>query len=147
MSLRTSLLAVCAAARSLSGPAFADIRTNQLTIRTRTWSGARVGAGTSTDADLVLPSHFPIRYLTAQQISSAAGRYEVGDLRVDHITPSNGGSVGYTVNQLNPPVTARNVEVIYILTGEHAGWYSLIDFRSYRPFTYQLIIRRRATPP
>lgn len=147
MSLRTGLLAVVAAARALTGPTGFDVRVNQLTIRTRTWSGTYVGQGTSTDADLVLPAHFPIRYLTEQEINSASGQYEMGDILVDHITPSDGASVGYTPAQLHPTVTANNVELMYLITGTHAGEYAFLELRSFRAFTHQLVLRRSTRTP
>lgn len=147
MSLRKGLLGIVDAARSLSGPKFADIRVNQLTIRTRTWSGARIGQGTYTDSDLVLPAQYPIRYLSMQEINTSAGQYETGDVLVDHVTPSNGKGVGYTNEQLQPTVTTNNVEVIYILAGDHPGEYSIVEFRTLRPFTIQMVLRRRTTTP
>lgn len=147
MSLRTSLLKAVESARALSGPTFADIRVNQLTIRTRTWSGSYVGLGTPTDSDLVLPAHYPIRFISAHEINAAAGQYEMGDLLVDHITPSDGVDVGYTPEQLRPTVTTNNVEIIYVITGPHAGEYSCAELRTFRPFTYQLVLRRKTTTP
>lgn len=147
MSIRLAMLAAVEAARKLSGPTFADIRVNQLTVRTRTWSGTRLGLGTSTDSDLVLPPHYPIRYLTAQEVFSSAGSYEVGDILVDHVTPSDGNGTGYTPEQLRPTITENNVEVIYLLTGTHAGEYRCMDLRTYRAFTTQLVLRRRGTTP
>ncbi len=147
MSLRTSLLKVCEQFRTLSGPDFADIRVNSLTIRTRTWSGNRIGLGTTSDSDLVLPPHYPVRHLTAQEIFSSSGLYETGDIIVDHITPTDGASVGYSALQLRPVITSDNVEVLYVIEGTHAGIYRAIDIRTYRPFTSQLILRRRADDP
>lgn len=147
MSLRTSLLAVVESARSLSGPTFADIRVNQVTIRTRTWSGSILRDGTATDSDLVLPPHYPVRLITEQELNASGGQYEVGDILVDHVTPSNGAGVGYTPEDLRPVVTTDNVEIIYVITGPHAGEYGIIDLRTYRPFTYQLVLRRKITTP
>lgn len=146
MSLRTDLLKVVEAARTLSGPAFADIR-EQLTIRTRTWSGVAIGDATPSDVDLVLPAHYPIRYLNSQEISSSAGVYEQGDILVDHITPSDGAGVGYTPSQLRPTVTSDRVELIYVVTGNHSGEYHCIELRTYKPFTFQLVLRRSARTP
>lgn len=123
------------------------IRTNSLTIRTRTWSGERLRQGDPTDVDLVLPARYPIRYLTSQEIFSADGRYETGDVLVRHITPSDGAGTGYTPAQLNPTVTSNNVEIIYLLVGEHAGEYTLIECRTFKPFSYELVLRRRTTSP
>lgn len=147
MSFRTSILATVDAARSIAGPSQYDIRTNRVTIRTRTWDGDFVGAGNYTDSDLDLAPHYPIRYVTTQEIFSSGGAYETGDILVDHITPSDGGSVGYTKEQLHPQPTSDNVEIIHILTGTHAGEYRCLDVRTYRPFTFQLILRRRANTP
>lgn len=147
MSFRTSLLKTVEAARSLSGPSGVDIRVNQLTIRTRTWSGRLLGDGTATDVDLVIPAHYPIRLVTEQEINTAGGQYEVGDILVDHITPSDGAGTGYTPTQLKPVVTTDNVEIIYLIAGPHAGEYSAVELRTYRPFTYQLVLRRKITTP
>jgi hypothetical protein len=123
------------------------IRTNRVTIRTRTWSGTRLRQGDPTDVDLELPARYPVRYLTGQEISSSAGQYETGDVLVRHITPSDGTGVGYTPAQLQPAVTTNNVELIYILVGEHAGEYTLIDLRTFRPFSYEMVLRRKSTTP
>jgi hypothetical protein len=147
MSFRTDFYPLLDELRSLAGPSEFDIRLNQLTIRTRTWSGTIVGEGTSTDSDLVLPAHYPVRFMTAQEISSAAGEYEVSDLLVDHITPFDGVSVGYTKDQLRPQPTSDNVEIIYILTGSHAGDYHCMEIRNYKAFTTQLVLRRRGETP
>ena len=144
MSFVTDLLKAVDDARKISEDF--GVRTNQLTIRKRTWSGAFLEQGTATDEDLVLPARYPIRYVTAQEVNSSAGSYEAGDILVDHITPSD-GTVGYTPAQLKPVITTNNVEIIYVLTGAHAGEYSLVDCRTYRPFTYQLVLRRRASTP
>ena len=143
MSLRTSLLAVVEAARKISGPTGVDIRVDQLTIRTRTWSGTRLRLGTDTDVDLVLPANYPIRLIASHEVHADVGRYEYGDILVNHITPSDGAGVGYTPAQLKPAVTTDNVEILYIITGSHAGTYELVEARTYRPFTYQLVLRRR----
>lgn len=137
-------MAVADAARTLSGPTGLDIRTNQLTIRTRTWSGTYLRDGTATDVDLVLPARYPVRRVSAHEMAASAGVYELGDLSVAHITPFDGVSVGYTQAQLNPTITSNKVEVIYVITGSHAGNYSLKECQTYRPFSYRLILTRRA---
>ncbi len=147
MSFRTAILAAVEAARSISGPSGLDIRVNQLTIRTRTWSGRQLRDGTATDSDLVLPAHYPVRLLKAEEISSSGGEYEVGDISVGHITPFDGVSVGYTPTQLKPHVTSDSVELIYIITGVHGGEYKVISCQTYRPFSYKLILRRKTTTP
>lgn len=144
MSLRTSLIPTVEYFRSISGPTFADIRTNQLTIRTRVWSGGQLRLGAAIDSDLVLPPHYPIRYLNSREVSSSAGKYVVGDILVDHITPSDGLGTGYSLEQLSPELLNNASELIYIITGTHAGEYCSIETRTYRPFTYQLVLRNRS---
>lgn len=149
MSIRLAYLKVAEKARKLSGPSFADIR-HKLTVRKRTWSGDYVGDGTSSDEDLVLPPHYPIRPLTQQEVYSANGQYILGDIYVNHITPSDGAGTGYTKEQLNPTITTNKVDVIYIVTdtdGEINGEYTCIDFQKYRPFSIRLVLRRRSSPP
>lgn len=147
LSFRLSLLAMLDAARSIAGPAGLDIRTNFLTIRTRTWSGSVLGQGTVTDSDLVLKQHYPIRYVTTAEIDQSGGQYEVGDIAVNHITPSNGVGVGYTPTQLKPVVTADNVELIYLITGAHEGEYAVKTLETYRPFSYRLVLSRSTRTP
>lgn len=144
MSIRTACRKIADKARALSGPTAVDIRINQLTIRTRTWTG-RLGIPPYTDSDLVLPARYPIRLITSQEIVSAPGLYEIGDILVDHITPSDGDTPGYTPAQLKPSVTTNNAEIIYVITGSHAGNYRCLELRTYRAFTSQLVLRRRAS--
>jgi hypothetical protein len=147
VSFRTALLASVDAARALAGPTGVDIRTNVLTIRTRTWSGSVLGDGTATDSDLVLRPIYPIRLIKAAEVTMSGGQYEIGDIFVDHITPSDGAGVGYTPAQLKPVVTVDNVELLYIITGPHAGLYACNHLETYRPFTYRLVLSRRTTTP
>lgn len=91
-----------------------------------------------------------MRSLTASEVDSSGGAYTLEDLLVNHITPSNGAGVGYTDAQLNPPVPDNKTEIIYLVTdadGNLVGEYSLVTYRWPRPFTKQLILRRRLTTP
>lgn len=143
VSLRTSLLAVAEAARKLSGPTFADIRVSQLTIRKRVWSGGYIADGTPTDTDLVLPAHYPVRYVSGDDVEGSGGKYQLGDVKINHITPFDGISTGYTVEQLDPTVSNDRTEVIYILSGPMEGEYALVDGKFDRPFSYTLFLRNR----
>jgi hypothetical protein len=149
VSLRKQLLATAEQFRTLSGPTFADIR-HQITIRTRVWSGSYVRDGSATDTDLVLPAHYPIRNVNTAEVSASGGTYTLEDLLVNHITPYDGVSVGYTDDQLCPPVADNRTEIIYRITnsdGTFKGEYSLVALRWPRPFTKQLVLRRRLTTP
>ncbi len=147
MSFRINLLEMVDRARSIAGPLGLDIRTNVLTIRTRTWSGSVLGEGSPSDSDLVLNPWYPIRYVTAAEIDVSGGQYEIGDISVNHITPSNGAGVGYTPTQLKPLVTADNVELIYLITGAHGGEYVIKTLETYRPFSYRLVLSRSTATP
>ncbi len=112
-------------------------------------STAFVGDGEPTDSDLVLPKHYKIRNIEGEEVLSSAGQYLVDDIIVDGITPSNEAvpPVGYTVDQLAPPCPTTNVEVIYVITGLHAGEYTRVALRSFRAFRHTLVLRRRQTTP
>lgn len=142
MSFRLALLPIIDAARELSH-SVVDIRTHQLTIRTRTWAGPMIGDGTSIDVDFVLPARYPVRMVSGQEVAGSGGRYTLDDVLVNHITPSDGNGVGFTATDLEPLVTAPNVETIYVLAGPDGGEFSLKDGRFLRPFTYALVLTRR----
>jgi hypothetical protein len=133
------------------GPAVFDVCPTQITIVTRTWSGGRKDAGTATDSSLALPAKFPIRPLKVAEIASSGGVYEMGDLLVDLITPNDGvhnPGVGFTEAQLAPRAVAHSgVEVLYVLTGQHAGEYHRVELRSSDPFVWQLVLGRKRTKP
>lgn len=150
-TFREDFLELADELRSLSGPdPDFDIRTSQLTIRSRTWLGGKRGAtGGYTDSDLEIPRKYRIRQMEQNEIASAGGRYEAGDVLVGPITPEFPGPPpgGYTEAQLKPRPTTDATEIIYLITGAHAGEYRLIELRSMRAFGYELVIRRtRATP-
>lgn len=149
MGFRKTFLPLAEQFRKISGPSFADIR-HQITIRRRVWSGTYIREGTATDTDLVLPAHYPIRHITAAEVSASGGAYTTEDLLVNHVTPSDGLTTGYTDAQLAPAVTDRKTEVFYVITnsdGVLAGEYTLVELRWPRPFTKQLVLRRRLTTP
>jgi len=106
-----------------------------------------VGQGTPTSTVLELPQRYPIRYLAQHEVATSGGRYELGDVMVDHITPSTNGTVGYTPEELSPRFTTNNVEVQHIITGSHAGVYRVVELKTLRPFTYQLVLRRTTKTP
>ena len=152
-SLRLNLLPVVEALRAgIRGGL--DQVPHQLTIRTRTYAG-RVGESPYVDKDLTLPRHYPVHQIETGDVSGPAGKYEVGDIIVDHITPSNGAGVGYTRDQLAPAPEENGVDIIYVLSGPHAGDYSLFEIRTAGHghsaggrghggvYTYTLILRRR----
>jgi hypothetical protein len=152
LSFRTIFCDVADILRTLTGPTVFDIRTAKLTIRTRTYPGGhRSSESAFIDSDLALPQIYKIRPLKTEEIASSGGKYEIGDLIVGPITPK-GDTLGFDQSQLQPKPTVDGVDIIYIITdttpnSTHSGEYSRVEFRSWRPFSVFLIIRRRVTKP
>ncbi len=151
MALRNALLQMSARLRALAGPERMDQRPHRLSILTRTWSGGYKEAGEATEDGIELPQHFIIRQVTTREISSSGGRYEMGDVMVDGITPEyvdrDGKPRGFSPIALNPVVTRSGVEVIYRITGPHEGDYQIVELQSWRPYGYALVLRRRSDSP
>lgn len=151
MSFRTGLLQRVAAIRK-NVPASLDLRQqNKLTIVVRVWHGTRIGgAGGFTDSKLELVDRPRVKQLTTREIASSGGRYEAGDLRVQHLTPSNGAGVGYTVEQLAPPiegVAAQRTQVLYLLEGPHRGTYRRIALETTSDVSWHIVLRRTQDAP
>lgn len=113
---------------------------------------AHIAFDAVTDVDLVLPRHYRIRQVSSQEIASTGGRYEAGDLIVEHITPSDGMGNGFTPLQLKPRPATNATEVIYLITSSLDtdgidGEYSLRELRSWRPFTFDLVLKRTERTP
>lgn len=148
MSLHDDLLAVVDEVRNILSPSELDQIRHQVTIRTRTWSGGAKGLGTKSDSDLVLPQKFRVDRIHAAEVASSGGQYEMGDVKVLHITPADSThSVGFTTAQLKPPITTDAVERIYLLTGEHGGEYALVELQNFKNYGWTLVLRRRDTTP
>ncbi len=158
MTLRNDLKAVADIVRGIAGPSILDQRPAQLTRRLRTWSGGFRGADAVpaqpqfTDVDLVIDQKFRIRQLSTREIANSGGQYEMGDIIVDHITPDftdpiTSAAGGYTEAQLKPTQTENGVELYYVVTGQHAGEYQCVELRSWRAYSYALVLRRRLTTP
>ena len=152
MSLRTNFLRLADRLRALTGPAHLDQRPHQLSIITREWSGGYKDAGAAVDSVLALPPHFLVRQVSTRELASSGGRYELGDVAVDNITPEyvdprDGLAKGFNPNVLDPVVTRNGVEIVYRLAGPHAGDYQLIELQSWRPYSYRVVLRRRSDSP
>jgi hypothetical protein len=133
-------------------PGAFGIRPNSVSIVTRTWSGERVGSGTSTDSTPLVISPVPkVREVSTREVSTSGGRYEMGDLRVGPITPYYAGppAGGYTTAQLAPAVAPdqRGIEVLYFVTGPNAGEYRRIDLHNDFALHYTLVLRRSIRTP
>jgi hypothetical protein len=146
MSLRTDMLVVADDLRSLRSPSNFDVALHQLTVRTRTWSGAP-GVSASVDSDLVLHQYYPVKSLSAREVAASGGRYREGDMKMMGITPSNGAGVGYTEQELRPAPTEPNIQVLYLLLGPMGGEYALLDADFSQAFSYEFVLRRMETTP
>lgn len=142
-NLRTSLLPVMQAARGIIDDL--GFRTSDVVIRTRTWVGARSAGADYVDELLPLTNPRPrVRVLSTREVAASGGRYEMGDLRIDKITPYFAGppAGGYTPAQLDPPVSSENVEVTYVVTGAFAGEYALEANNTDRALGYSVVVKR-----
>jgi hypothetical protein len=132
-------------AEALASPCVEELITvSQLTIRVRTWTG-RVGDGTFSDSDLVLPKRYELRELSSREVASSGGRYSLGDVRMNDLTKAYAGG-GYTRAQLDPAsafsVNEQSKRVMYVLTGDVSGIYSLIDIKGDDIVSWSLVLRR-----
>lgn len=149
MSFRTIFCDVADTLRALTGPNTFDIRTTQVTIRTRVYANGRRGSQTAyTDTDLVIPAIYKVQQIKTKEVAESGGLFEMGDIKVGPITP-RGDTLGWTEAQLQPKPATDGVDIIYVLTGNagHAGEYSRVHFDSTKPFSYFLFLRRRNTTP
>lgn len=146
MTLRTDLLPVVDELRGLAGPSGFDVRTSKLTIRKRTWAGGRRGLGPAADSDIELAQIYKMRELSSKEVAGSGGLFEMGDIKVGPITPTDVSGGGYTEAQLAPD-GSTGTEVIYVVTGDLAGEYTRIKLNKTKPFSWYLTLRRRRTTP
>lgn len=147
MSLVSDLLPMIDELRGLPGELGARPFTS-VRIRTRTWSGVRVGDGTSSDVFVALETGGQpagVKNLSSREVYTSAGRYTDADFRVGPLTPAFTGG-GYTAEQLEPSTGARNVErhVVLIGPGEPSGGseWVIVGNELTNPIGYYLTIRR-----
>ncbi len=129
MGVAQILLPVLQVARTiLDGPM--GLRNASVTVRTVTWSGTRVGAGTPTASDLLLSPNPKVKEVDGDR-----------RLQVTRITPAWSGG-GYTRDQLRPDTdraTAPNVEFFYVVEGDNGAHpYALISINTGRSMEYAL---------
>jgi hypothetical protein len=130
-------------------PLAEPIRTISVRVRTRTWTGDRVGSGVASDSDLVLPGYVNVRQVTAKEVASSGGRLREGAVRIGPITPTYsafGVDGGITPAQLRPAANARQ-EIIWVLAGELAGEFALAELDTTKPLSWFATANRmRSTP-
>jgi hypothetical protein len=110
------------------------------------------GVPAYVDSTLDLPPIYRVHQLrnTTQEIASGGGRYEAGEMVVGPITPAftwpDGTRGGFRELDLKP-LARTGTEIVYVLSGAHAGEYTLRELRSAKPFSYEVVLARRQTTP
>lgn len=149
MSFRQSILAPLDSVRSILGPDGLDMRRTTCTIRTRSYpSGRRNSRDPYVDSDLALNPWYRIRQVTTREVATSGGRLQSGDVIIEQITPSDGNGVGYTQDQLAPPVPKDGADVYYVLQSEDPsdginGEYTRREIRRDANLHFVLILTRR----
>jgi hypothetical protein len=116
MSFASDLLPELDAIRAI--PCDLGLRDGTVTMVVRAWSGARVGLGTATTAEiqvLVAGQNPRITRIDVREAIASGGQYHAGDFRIGPVTPEfAGGGVGREV--LQPAVGSSPTEVFWIVT-------------------------------
>ena len=137
MSLVTDLRPVVNAGRQLA--ADLGLRTRAVVIRTRTWSGGKMGSGTATDSDVTITPPPVVSEPPARLVGDAVGMYEAGDVIVTRIARDT-----YDEADLMPVVSA-GVEVLYLVSDPDTGvarQYRLVGAPVNKNFAWGLTLRR-----
>ena len=157
MSIRDNVLPKLDVARTKI--AQVGLRNMTVTLRRRTWSGARVGDGTPSDSDIVLVPSPRVRFLSPAGQQMTAIMQSGGSIRdryykIDKITPryaNTDGSVGgYTPQELRmrvgPDVEA--VEPIVVLVGDDGMLRecSQLVLEDDRSFGYSMVCQEKDKP-
>lgn len=150
-----SLLRALEQLRALQGPRHFNWVQSQLTIIQRRWNGGLIGnEGGYFDTTLPLPQHYEIALVSTAQIMGSGGQYETGDIRIGPITPPFVDNFsltphigGFSEAQLHPVPKTDDVQIIYSVTGLHAGEYQFVALESVDPTGYVLVLRRLITKP
>ncbi len=131
-------------------PGDLGLRPFTITVRTRSWSGTRVGDGTSTDADAILLVHGQApkcRRVAYKETAAAGGKYQEGDYRVGPMTPDfPGGGVAFSTLA---PTSQASTEIYYRLVGPDTPalgtWCSAVGEEGDHPLHRYLVVRPLGT--
>ena len=154
MSFRTNLLAAVERIRGAI-PGALDLRQHTVTVRVRTWTGARPGLiGTSkTDVDTVLTNagyNPKVTEVSTRDIVASGGVYQQGDYRIGPLTPSYAGG-GIALATVDPATTSTAREVLYKIEGQGlpsgGAWFKRVEASMLRNFTNSIVVRRTAVTP
>lgn len=100
-------------------PSAFGIRTVELKVRVKDWSGSAVGKGTKTVTDTVIAgpggNRYKIKEVTSKDVLASGGKYQAGQFKVGPITPPYaGGPVAAT--DIIPAKPSNPREVYYGVT-------------------------------
>jgi hypothetical protein len=150
MAIRDDVLPILDEVRGYVLDDIAGFRLHSVTLRTVTWSGLRVGDGTSTTVDTPLTldgvgHKAKVAALTNHEVIAGGGKYEDGDYRVGPFTPTYPGG-GRDPFFFNPPSDGIPREVRVRLVGPGIdAWCRIIDTDTDGSLRYMLTIRRNNT--
>lgn len=134
MTLRDSLIPVVDNARQMV--ADSGLRPYTVTIRTRVWSGGKIGTGEATDSDLVISPAPKVERFPVRLIASSGGIYQEGDLQITKI------SATYSEEDLWLSATA-GTEVLWILNEET---FRAVTQPERKNFQWKTVVRRLNRP-
>jgi hypothetical protein len=151
-TLRDSLLPAVDIIRGI--PAILGLRPHIVTVRVRTWDGARPELGAPTDVDSPLKvdvaiANVKVRNVTQKEIVASAGLYTQQTLVVGPITPPYLGSRvdNDQINIFDPPVGTSALEVFFQIqgpgyNGTPGDWFKKVAQRTDQPFRYMLWLEK-----
>ena len=134
MSLRSDLIPVVDDARALV--AGLGLRRYTVIVRTRVWSGGKIGSGDATDTDLEVTPAPKVERLPVRLVASSGGIYEEGDLLVSKISAS------YVEADLVAAPTG-GTEILWILNGES---FRAVTRPETKNFEWKVVVRRLNRP-
>lgn len=130
-------------------PGALGLRPHTVTVRVRTWTGARAGLGTKTDVDTVITNaggYGPrVVQVSAKDVVASGGLYEAGDYRIGPISRDYTGG-GTTDAALNPATTSTAREVFFCITGpgfpSSGQWFKRVNDEGYKRHTQTMVVVR-----
>lgn len=143
MTFASDLRPALDAARGIAGGL--GLHTFTVSVRVRTWSGARVGVGnaTTTDTALTVSGQAPkVVPVSPRDAVASGGLYTSQDLRVGPLTP---GLTAYAT--INPATSASPTEVLFVVTGPGTSasgdLYERVGEETGSALHYHLILRSK----
>jgi hypothetical protein len=139
--------------RARSAPARFGLRSHTVLVRVRTWNGARVGLGTSTDVDTALTTvdgFSPyVRQLSQKDVFASGGVYSDQDFEIK-LTPAyvvNSVAGGFDPTAFDPDTTSGvPTELFFRISGAGiAGsgeWYEKKSQRADSSLTYTFVVSK-----